>query len=177
MRLSKMNELEMDKVVMRSYFSQQLDRTTSQNVLSTIEVRQLRSQYDHLVFGTMALRLISRRDGFSNFLSRFKMFERPSRPNSSITFVNRSQYVATSTTLFSRPFGSNFQVVLRTSISVAGVKEDSMEKNCCPSQPQKHFSSSDLFPAIFNPSLPVFTCTTLSPMKFVTNTSYFVQYG
>jgi len=68
-----MNELETDKVVTRSYFYQQLDRTTSQNVLSTIAVRQLRSQYDYLVFGTMALRLISGRDGFSIFLSRFKI--------------------------------------------------------------------------------------------------------
>jgi len=62
-----MNELETDKVVTRSYFKQKLDRT-SQNVLSTIAVRQLRSQYDHLVFGTMALRLISGQDGFSIFL-------------------------------------------------------------------------------------------------------------
>ena len=30
-------------------------------------------QYDHLVFGTMALRLISEQDGFSNLLTRFKI--------------------------------------------------------------------------------------------------------
>jgi len=75
-----------DKVVTRSYYYQQLDRTTSQNVLSTIAVRQLRSQYDHLVFGTIALRLISGRDGFYTFLSRFKIFRGhldQSRPNSS----------------------------------------------------------------------------------------------
>jgi len=49
-------------------------------------VRQLRSQYDHLVLGTMALRLISGRDGFSNFLSRFKILRGhldQTRPNSS----------------------------------------------------------------------------------------------
>jgi len=81
-----MNELETDKVVMRSYFSQQLDRTTSQDVLSMIAVRQLRSKYEHLVFGTMALRLISGQDGFSNFLSQFKILRGhldQTRPNSS----------------------------------------------------------------------------------------------
>jgi len=122
-----MNKLETDKVVTRSYFLQHLDRTTSQNVLSTIAVRQLRSQYDYLVFGTMTRRLISGRDGFSKIVSRLKNLRGhldQIRPNSSKTFVNRSQYVATSTTPFSRrssPFGSNFYVVLKTSISVTGV--------------------------------------------------------
>jgi len=51
-----------------------------------IPERPLRSQYDYLVFGTMALRLISGRDGFSNFLSRFKILTGhldQTRPNSS----------------------------------------------------------------------------------------------
>ena len=59
-----------------------------QNVISTIAVRQLRSQYDHLVFGTMALRLMSGRDGFSKLLSRFKILRGHldrTRPNSSNT--------------------------------------------------------------------------------------------
>jgi len=44
------------------------------------------SQYDYLVFGTMSLRLVSGRDGFSKFLSRFKILRRhldQTRPNSS----------------------------------------------------------------------------------------------
>ena len=71
------------------------DRTSNSNsialrprtsLITTIAVRQLRSQYDYLVFGTMALRLISGRDGFSNFLSRFKILTGhldQTRPNSS----------------------------------------------------------------------------------------------
>ena len=53
------------------------DRTSYRNSIvlrtRTSLVRQLRSQYDHLVFGTMALRLFSGRNGFSNFLSWLKI--------------------------------------------------------------------------------------------------------
>jgi len=122
-----MNELETDKVVTRSYCFKQLDHITSQNVLSTIVVRLLCSQYDHLVFGTMALRLISGNDGFSKFLSRFKILRGhldQTRPNSSSNVRKQISCVATTTTPFSRrssPFCSNFWDVLRTSISVTGV--------------------------------------------------------
>ena len=62
------------------------ERITSQNVLSKIAVRLLCLQYDNPVFGTMALSLISGRDGFSKILSRFEILRGhldQTRPNSS----------------------------------------------------------------------------------------------